>query len=1060
MKGTPSRASRNRIFQRRALALAIGGSVALAFTGGAFAQATTGTIYGSVPVAANESIQITGGAGFNRTISVGPSGRYSITLPVGTYTVSLLRDGRVVQSKSNVTPAAAGAVVVDFTSGNAANAQTLAAVNVTANAIPAIDVTTTNQTNTITARQLRQLPIQRSVENVAMLAPGVTAGANLLGTGPTGSSLLVFGGASVAENAYYIDGFNSTDALTGQGGISLPYFALEQVQTITTGYGAKYGRSVGGVINQIGKSGSNEWHFGVRASWAPADWRDDYDNAYWRNPRCNGGCDPGENHGDIYRYRKANSYAETIYDAYVSGPIIPDKLFFYLSAEQDTVKAHGGGPAATGGPGGSIASPYLDSYTQHYPKLYLKVNWNINDSNILTFTGLQSAYKEWDSEYSLDYDTFQVGDFDHLDPTIKNMFRAGVVNYTSYLTDNLTLNAMYGKMHGEYFSTVFPFPGYDPTLPHIGGAALQNPAYTPNGPITNSQGSLEVGDPAHRDTVANYRVSLDWKWRTHDFSVGIDNIQTWDKNDGNIDTGPGYEWRYDTHDPSNIAGSNPNSPPYVGASTDCHPTSSGTTCYYVSKEIFLTQASVRVSQHAQYVQDNWQVTPNFLLNLGIRNDQFVNYNPAGEAYIRLTKPQWQPRIGFSWDVRGDSTMKVFGNAGRYYLALPAAVALRGAGASTYTNDYYMYSGIDPVTGIPQGLTPIPENPAGGVSANNEYGEPLDPRTVAAQDIKAEYADQFVLGLQQQFRFLGTSWVFGATGRYQKLGRIVDDWDDQYAICQAAIAQGYANFAAGNGCSDNASFINGAVLINPSSTQTLLVNDPDGVSLDRVVVTPADQHFDGPVKRHYYSLDLSLAHEWDGKWFAKIDYVFSRAYGNTEGPVDSAIGQGGNSVSITEQWDYWQLMNYSNGLLLNNQKHQLKIYGAYALSPEWTVGANLFIASGHPRICLGYFGPDESNPISYGESYHWCGGKPTPPGSTGFTPWTHQLNLNVDYRPKWAQRKLDFNLAVFNALNEQNALQYDPSYGSTANPDPYYGVVDNDSGFEPPRYVRFSVSYDW
>lgn len=1053
MSDKSRRGSRNRMFQRKALALAIGGSVALAFAGGALAQATTGTIYGTVPVAANETIQITGGAGFNRTITVGPSGRYSITLPVGTYTVSLLQNGQVIQTKTNVSPVAAGAVVVDFgTAANApANAQTLGTINVTANAIPAIDVTTTNQTNTVTAKQLQQLPIARSVENVALLAPGVTGGANLLGTGPTNAPLLVFGGASVAENAYYIDGFNSTDALTGQGGISLPYFALEQVQTITTGYGAKYGRSVGGVINQIGKSGSNEWHFGVRAQWAPAPLRDDYKNAYWSNPRVTEADAPGEAYGDLYRYRKGNSYAETIYDVYASGPIVPDKLFFYISAEQDTVKAHGVG---------NVASPYMDSFTQHYPKLYAKLNWNINDSNILTLTGLQSGYKDWGNEYNFDYTTFQTGAFDHADVTTKNMFRAGVLNYTSYLTDNLTLNALYGKMHGEYFSAVFPFPGYDPTLPHISGGASQNPAYAPNGPILNSQGNLEVNNPAHRDTVANYRVSLDWKWRTHDFSVGIDNVQTWDMNDGNIDTGPGYEWRYGTHDPTNIAGSNPNSPPYVGASTDCHPTSSGTTCYYVSKEIFLTAASVRVSQRAQYVEDNWQITPNLLLNLGVRNDQFINYNPAGQPYIRLTKPQWQPRIGFSWDVHGDSTMKLFGNAGRYYLALPAAVALRGAGASTYTNDYYMYSGIDPVTGIPQGLTPIPENPPGGVSANNEYGEPLDPRTVAAQDVKAEYADQFVLGVQQQFQFLDTKWVFGATGRYQKLGRIVDDWDDQYAICQAAIAQGYSNFAAGNGCGDNASFINGAVLINPSSTQTLLVNDPDGVSLDRVVVTPADQKWDGPVKRHYYSLDLSLSHQWDGKWFAKIDYVFSRAYGNTEGPVDSAIGQGGNSVSITEQWDYWQLMNYSNGLLLNDQKHQLKVYGAYALSPEWTLGANLFIASGHPRICLGYFGTDESNPIGYGESYHWCGGQPAPPGSTGFTPWTHQLNLNIDYRPAWAQHRLDFNLAIFNVLNEQHALQYDPSYGSTANPDPYYGVVDNNSGFEIPRYARFTVSYEF
>jgi hypothetical protein len=409
-------------------------------------------------------------------------------------------------------------------------------------------------------------------------------------------------------------------------------------------------------------------------------------------------------------------------------------------------------------------------------------------------------------------------------------------------------------------------------------------------------------------------------------------------------------------------------------------------------------------------------------------------------------------------VRGDSTTKVFGNAGRYYLALPAAVALRGAGASFFTNQYFTYTGIDQTTGEPLGLTPIPENPIGGVSANNEYGQPLDPRTVAAQNIKAEYSDNYVLGLQQQFHFMDTNWVAGATGRYQKLGRIVDDWDDSGAICQAAIAQGYSNFAANGGCDNTASFINGAVLINPGETQDLLVNDPDGHSLDKVVITNADQKFDMPPKRHYYSLDLSLEHPWDGKWWAKIDYVFSRAYGNTEGPVESDIGQGGSSVSITQQWDYWQLMNYSNGLLLNDQKHQFKIYGAYALTPEWTLGANLFIASGHPKTCLGYFGPSGTDdPLSYGSSYHWCDGTPTPRGTTGFTPWTHQLNLNVDYRPDWAQKKLDFNLAIFNVFNEQKPVQYVSGFGE---PGAYSATYDRAYQFEAPRFARFSVAYDW
>jgi outer membrane receptor protein involved in Fe transport len=1046
MSRKSQRVSRNRIFQRKALALAIGSSVALGFAGGAYAQATTGTIYGQAPVASGETIQITGGAGFNRTITVGPSGRYSITLPVGNYSVSLLQDGKVVQTKTDVNPVAAGAVVVDFTSSAAAaNAQTLSTVNVTANAIPAIDVTTTNQVTTITAKQLQQLPLARTAENIALLAPGVTQGSALLmNNNPTatGTPLLVFGGASVSENAYYVDGFNSTDALTGQGGVSLPYGAIEQQQTFTTGYGAQYGRAIGGVINQIGKSGSDEWHFGFKASWQPGRLRDDPKNQLWNNPLDTDPNDPTP--GSLRTYRKNDSVSENIYDAYVSGPIVKDKLFFFLGLEQDDTHFN---------QVGAKSSSAVNTFTTvHDPKIYAKLNWNINANNVLSLTGVQNQHKFWRDNNSFDYSNFQTGGLVSRNITNKNSFRIWVANYTSYLSDNLTLHALFGKEHGEYFTEQPSYPGFDPTLPEIRGASSQNPAFAPPGGITNANKVFTQAVPSKRDTVMNYRLSLDYKWRTHDFQVGIDNVTTQDIDDGTIDTGPGYRWVYNHSAPGrNITGTDPSVQPFVGA-PNSNPDGAGG--YYVAKDIFTNFASVRVAQRAAYIEDNWQLTPNFLLNLGLRDDSFINYNPIGQPYIRLTKPQWAPRIGFSWDVHGDSSMKVFGNAGRYYLALPAGVALRGASASTFTDQYFTYSGID-ANGVPTGLTPIPENPVNGVSQNNEYGVQLDPRTVAAQNVKAEYADEYVVGMQQLFHFDGVPLVFGATGVYKKLGRIIDDWDDQQAMCAAGREEGLAYLTA-QACTQ---YTLGAVLINPGLNQTILVSNPSG-GLSPVTVSLAQQGFQRPATRKYYALNLSLTHEWDGKWFGKIAYTFARNWGNTEGPVDSVIGQAGSSVSITEQWDFSQIMEYSYGLLPNDQRHQFKIYGAYALNPEWTVGANLFIASGHPDICLGEY-PRAVTP-DYGEAYHYCDNKPVPPGSTGFTPWTHELDLNVNYQPGWADHKLNFNLAVFNVFNNQTPLQFSSGFGSvdpdgTLTADPTYHLIQ---AWTDPRSVRFALSYDW
>ena len=82
MKGKSLRAShRKNIFQRKALPLAIG-SMVLSFAGAAWGQATSGIINGTVPATTGQTIQVTVGAGFNRTIAVGSSGKYSITLPV------------------------------------------------------------------------------------------------------------------------------------------------------------------------------------------------------------------------------------------------------------------------------------------------------------------------------------------------------------------------------------------------------------------------------------------------------------------------------------------------------------------------------------------------------------------------------------------------------------------------------------------------------------------------------------------------------------------------------------------------------------------------------------------------------------------------------------------------------------------------------------------------------------------------------------------------------------------------------------------------------------------
>ncbi|HEX7324059.1 MAG TPA: TonB-dependent receptor [Rhodanobacteraceae bacterium] len=1031
---------RNPLLQRKVLAIAIA-SAALGFGGVAFAQAVNGTIHGTAPVASGESIQITGGAGFNRTITVGPSGRYSLTVPVGTYTVSLLQNGRIIQSRDDVSPVAAGGVTVNFASTSGTGATTtLSAINVTAASIPPIDVTTTNQVTTITAKQLQILPLGRSAEDIAMLAPGVQPGSSVLVGGPLGTGAVTFGGASTAENAYYIDGMLTSAILDDQGGIGLPYGSIAQQQTFISGYGAKYGRAIGGVINQIGKSGSNTWHFGFRAQWEPTDWHSPSDNTYWNNPLVT---TPGVSKGDIYSYNRNDHGTETVYDAYVSGPIVKNHLFFFLGAEKDDSRSY------------SLGCTFCTANVSvaHQPKLYAKINWNINSSNFLTLTGIQSSLKSWNWNYNTDYTTHQYTSFFNQSPTGKNVYRMWVLNYTSYITDNLTLHAMYGKSRELYGSYVLPFPGFDPSLPSVSSISRQNPAFTPNGFVKNSEVGLTQGPSNHQVNLTDYRFDLSYKWRNNDFSVGIDNDVQRDLNDGLITTGPGYGWSYGQEQGSDIdrpiVGTDPSSIPYVGP-VNSNP--AGATGYYVTKDVQDFLPSTRVVERGQYIQDRWQVTPRFLLSLGIRNDQFVNYDAAGDPYIRLTKPNWSPRIGFSWDVHGNSTLKVFGNAGRYYLTLPVGTGSTIAAPVVNTEQFGTYTGINQQTGAPIGFQPLPQNPATGVSFSNQYGALRNARTVAAQNIKAPYSDNFVLGAAQELHFWNTTWVASATGTYEKLGEMIAGSDDSQSECAAGLAQGYAWMTPDN-CS---TWAQSPVLINPGVDQKIYLKGPDG-ALHEVNWTAKDQAFQNGPKRNYYALNLSLEHVWDGKWFAKIDYTFSRLYGNDAGPVGPMYEASGVDAYLTAVWAYPEIMDNADGILGTDRKHQIKIYGAYAINPQWTVGANLWVASGTPKMCRGGFGPDQLPLHGLGSQYHWCAGKPVIPGSIGRTPWVKNVDLSVNYRPAFAQHKLDFALDVFNVFNEQTPTFYGDYFLTTSTPDFGYNMIDSRRS---PRFARFSVSYNF
>jgi outer membrane receptor for ferrienterochelin and colicin len=993
------------------------------------AQATTGSIFGTAPATTGETVMAKSASGVTREVAVGTDGHYAIkSLPVGTYTVTLRNGGQTIATRDNVAVSVATGIEIPFaTAANAANAQNLSAVRVVANALPSIDVSSVSSSTIITAADLRRLPVARSAESIALLAPGTVAGSSFF-MGPGNNTLVAFGGSSVTENAYYVNGYNTGEPYKNLGGFQLPYGAIDQQETLTGGYSAKYGRSDGGVINQLGKRGTDEWHFGGQVVWQPRFLESSPVNNYYGHPEVPAPIgnvtyqlENPSKPGTLNQYRADNKQWQTIYSAYLGGPLIKDKLFLFLAAE--TTKTHSTNV--------EFAANQLVQYNRDKDnKFYGKLDWNITDNNILELTALKNNSSIGaGSSYAFDTDTLKVGPFVTNNDVTKDNAQFYIGHFTSYITDNATLSILYGKAR---FQDPVVYANHSP-LPFISRADNQDPALLPPGTgsngIVNSQTNINWTSPQATNGTHGLRVDFDYRLGDHDLSVGIDNMSYKASHQGPDQQNPfnpsiNYYWRY-----------------YPGD--------------IVRKREEGWATSMTMTQKAYYLQDAWQVTPNLLLNVGVRNDHFTNYNDLGQAFVD-EKNQWEPRLGVSWDVFGDSSFKVYGNAGRYYLALPDNAAERAANLSTYVVTTYNYTGIDPATGIPTGLTQV-GNPT---SPDGEFGLPKDPQQVTARNLKPEYVDEFIAGFDKK---LGDHWVYGAKAMWRDLKTAIDD-----ECSPGQIGAKMASMGLNPGLySDSLYGASYCRLINPGLTNDMLVVSNDGSNKVIVPMSMKDWGYQQGVIRKIGSLDLYLEHPFDGKWYGRADYTFSRGFGNTEGQVRSDFGQA--DVSKTEDWDSWQLMDGQNGELSNIRKHQFRFRGAYQITPEWLVSAVLLVQSGYPKECLGYYGPSGTgDPTNYNNggsgNYHWCHGMRVPPGSVGHTPWTELLNLGVHYMPAFADHKLGINLDIFNALNQQRAIQTQPVGESAYDSATQVISINNSYGqgifWNPPRTVRLSVTYDY
>lgn len=1009
----------------RSLALAFGATaLTLGMSSTVLAQSnTTGNVYGAVESPAGATVVVENlDTKLRRTVSVEGNGRFLATsLPPGRYSVQLVRNGSVVESREVEVLIGQGAEAVFST-------QQVQIVG----RRRAIDVTNTNNGAIFTASQLEKLPIARNVESIILIAPNTTQGDSRY---PNGANS--FGGGAVSENSYYVNGFPVTNPLTQLGYMELPYGAISQAQILTGGFGAEFGRSVGGVANITTKSGTNRWEVGGIVQWDPKNLSASQDDIYYP---VLGASNTAATDGTLYRRRSTNETDRKLVGVNVGGPLIQDKLFFFGSLEQSRTDFSGTNAVTGLRTSTSAAGRGWEESETDTTRYLVKLDWNINDNHRLEYTGFGDTSKKDKYLSGYNYATGArngvIGASEHYKNFSGETPVGGIVNiakYTGNLTENLTITALYGKSTTKHENTYGTYPGVNPNVYQVSSTPSTRVPEIAANYVNPNPVSGNVPVTGGRDTVESARLDLEYKLGNHTIRAGIDENRLSSEDAGVFRAGGGL-WTYGFT-------STPNTP--ITLQNVQVATASGggygTRGYYVTETKFTSITDAYSDQSAQYIEDRWQVTKDLLLTLGVRNEQFENRNGDKQKFMDI-KDQVAPRFAASWDVNGDSTFKVFGTAGRYFVQVPTNISVRGASRSLFTTQSFTYTGVDPATGAPQGLRPLAPAP---FSTNNEYFQVKHPNTVAATNLKPTYQDEITLGFE---RALSRDMTFGARATYRTLRSTIDDMCDDRPFKAWLARNPGVNTSKWTGF--------GCAAFNPGEDNTFLVDFANtGTNLTEVKLSKADLGFDD-AKRTYKAIDLFLEHPFRNGWYGRVNYTWSKNEGNTEGQTQSDIGQ--LDVSHTISWDKPELMRGKYGYLPNDRTHQLKAFGFYQITPEWMVGGNLLAQSGRPKNCLG---ADPTVPAahSYGSYYATCFGRPAPRGSEGRLPWTTRLDLNLAYMPAFLPG-LTAKVDVFNVANRQTVQSVSEmlNSGSTQTLLDSYGRV---LSTQTPRYARFTVEYN-
>ncbi len=992
-----------KIMKRAALCVALGaclGSMAPL----AMAQSATGAVAGRA--SAGDQITITNAAtGLTRTVTVGADGTYRLSqLPVGDYTLSVSRGGQGAGQDLTVSVPLGGTATINLNAeGGLRNLDTVHVVG--SRVVNRVDVYSTESSFNINREELARLPVDQSLSSVALLAPGVVASGATFGG-------LTFGGSSVAENVAYINGLNVTDPYRRQGFSSVPFAFYKEVQVKTGGYSAEFGRSTGGVINAVTRSGTNEFHGGVQVTAEPAAWESSRDDHFYRD-------------GSITDLNRTSRDASPFYkyNAWASGPIVQDKLFFFAMYEKRDADSRDIDESEAW---------KTDSGNDFWGA---KLDWRISDDHLVELLAFSDKATSYTTKYN-DYvwDTREWGEPDIGSAASGSGGDNWSATYTGHLTENFTAKLMYGV--NERSATSGSNMDADcSTYAHT--------AYT-NGPKPDRIGC----HPNNARVSTRYdereasRVDFEWTLGDHLVRFGYDR-EVMDSDSTVFNPGDGLAY--------SVLNTRPGAVLANGAAVPAGVTG------LIDARRYVTGAPVSTDTQAFYIEDNWNVTPNLLLSLGVRADKFTNTLASGALFAKADFGDMiSPRLGFSWDMNGDGTTKLFGNAGRYYIPLTNKLTDYFGGGTTDEHTYYALAGWEQRTDSSGAAyyVPVLGDQIGPVNTDGNAPAPDDMRTAVAKNLKQVFQDEYILGFQQA---ISESWSYGANVTYREMTRAVEDVAIRHV--------------------DGCPWYSGDwPIINPSEKTTLWCpTTNDWVSFDSSkdgYITTGSGIVMGykKPKRTYKGVELQLDRAWDDRWAFNASYLWSKSEGNIEGPVNSDTGY--NDTNLVQYYDH-PAVNERYGYLFNDHRHQIKLRGSFKLNEALSFGGTFTAISGGPITAYGVRWPNDNR--SAGGPGEYSGGGSgwlcvancssidrelvySPRGAFGRMPWVKDLGLNVTWTIPVPVGDLKARFNIYNVLNSQAAVNVHSRYESAPGVQmPHFAEARR---WQAPRYAQLDVSWSF